>query len=226
LRKFVRGSQDWVALGEASRLLGVAPATLRRWSDDGRITVFTTPGGHRRYRRATLQRLLAEGPRNRPGLCRSGMTTRRLERAYRKGAREAARSLPWLVELTAEQRAWFRTHGRQLAEMLLAHLDADGPDQAGHQLSEATSEAAGYGRMASGLGLSLGQTVEGFLEFRRPFLTELSLVANRRGFDTAATTELIALAERAMDRLLVALMAAHRVAAVPEPTMSMAGATA
>jgi excisionase family DNA binding protein len=217
LSRFVRRPRDWVGLGEASRLLGVAPATLRRWSDDGRIAVFTTPGGHRRYRRSALERLLAESPAGRPQLARSGMTAVRLQRAYRRGAREAARSLPWLVALTPEQRDWFRTHGRRLAETLLGHLDAIEPAQADHQLSEATAEAAGYGRMASGLGLSLGQTVEGFLEFRRPFLTELSLVARRRGFDATSTTELIARAERAMDRLLVALMAAHRVEAVPVP---------
>lgn len=28
---------EWVTLGEASRLLGIAPATLRRWSDAGRV---------------------------------------------------------------------------------------------------------------------------------------------------------------------------------------------
>ncbi len=204
-------ARDWVSLGEASQLLGVAPATLRRWSDDGRVTVFTTPGGHRRYRRVALQRMLADAPAARPALARSGMTARRLSRAYRQGAREVARALPWVVQLTAEQREWFRTHGRRLAEILLAHLDAPGPEQADHQLSEATAEAAAYGRTASALGLSLGQTVEGFLEFRRPFLTELSLVATRRGFDTPATTDLLRVAERAMDRLLVALMAAHRV---------------
>ncbi len=219
LSKFDRArlSRDWVSLGEASRLLGVAPGTLRRWSDDGRIAVFTTPGGHRRYRRAALQRLVGDAPGGRPAVARSGLTSRRLARAYRLGAREAARSLPWVVDLSPEQRDWFRTHGRRLAQLLLQHLDAPSPEQADHQIAEATAEAAAYGRMASSLGLSLGQTVEGFLEFRRPFLTELSLVASRRGFDAATATELVATAERGLDRLLVALMAAHRVQAVPAP---------
>lgn len=202
---------DWVGLGEASRLLGVAPGTLRRWSDDGRVRAFTTPGGHRRYRRAALERLLAEEGAIRPSLARSGMTTRRLVRAYRQEAREAAASLPWLVRLTGEQRSWFRSHGRRLAETLLAHLDAPDRERGDHQLVEATAEAAAYGRMTSGIGMSLSQGVEGFLQFRRPFLEELSLTARRRGFETSATTDLIATAERAMDRLLVAIMAAHSV---------------
>ncbi|HEV8654065.1 MAG TPA: helix-turn-helix domain-containing protein, partial [Candidatus Limnocylindria bacterium] len=40
---------DWLTLGEASRILGVDPDTLRRWADNGKVEVFTTPGGHRRF---------------------------------------------------------------------------------------------------------------------------------------------------------------------------------
>ena len=48
-----------IALGEASRLLGVDPDTLRRWADEGRVPAFTTPGGHRRFERRALERLVA-----------------------------------------------------------------------------------------------------------------------------------------------------------------------
>ncbi len=43
-----RDTTGWVSLGEARRTLGIAPGTLRRRADDGRVPVFTTPGGHRR----------------------------------------------------------------------------------------------------------------------------------------------------------------------------------
>jgi hypothetical protein len=118
--------------------------------------------------------------------------------------------MPWLVTLDDEQRTWFREHGRQLAAALLAHLDAPDKETATAHLAEAAGEAAAYGRMASGLGVSLGQSVEGFLQFRRPFLHELALVARRRGFDIDATTDLLEQADRAMDRLLIASMTAHR----------------
>lgn len=208
------GGSEWVGLGEASRLLGVAPGTLRRWSDAGRVRAFTTPGGHRRFRRASLERLIPADTVARPSLVRAGVTTSRLARAYRAEARAAASRMPWLVNLDDEQRAWFREHGRQLAGALVAHLDAPDEETAHERLAEATAEAAAYGRMASGLGISLSQAVEGFLQFRRPFLHELALVARRRGFDTDATTDLLESADRAMDRLLVASMAAHGVARV------------
>lgn len=203
-------SSDWLGLGEASRLLGVAPGTLRRWSDSGQVQAFTTPGGHRRFRRSALERLLPGERVARPSLARSGMTTSRLLRAYRQEARAAARAVPWIFALNDEQREWFRHHGRRLAEALLGHLESTGED-ARKRLSEATAEAAEYGRVASGLGVSLSQAVEGFLRFRLPFLQQLSLVARRRGFSASETTELMEAAEKALDRLLIAAMSAHSV---------------
>lgn len=206
-----RTSSEWIGLGEASRLLGVAPGTLRRWSDSGRVSAFTTPGGHRRYRRAVLERLLPAERVVRPSLARSGMTASRLMRAYRQQARTVARDVPWIVALSDEQRAWFRLHGRRLAEHLLGHLDAGDTGSADRHLADATAGAAEYGRVAAGLGVSLSDAVEGFLQFRRPFLHQLALVASRRGLDAASTSELIESSERVMDRLLVAAMSAHSV---------------
>ena len=45
---------DWLTLGQAARYLGVAQSTIRKWSDQGRLPAFYTPGGHRRYRRRDL----------------------------------------------------------------------------------------------------------------------------------------------------------------------------
>jgi excisionase family DNA binding protein len=49
---------DWLTLGHAARYLGVAQSTIRKWSDDGRVRAFYTPGGHRRYRRGDLDAFL------------------------------------------------------------------------------------------------------------------------------------------------------------------------
>jgi excisionase family DNA binding protein len=204
------GSSEWLGLGEASRLLGVAPGTLRRWSDSGHVPAFTTPGGHRRYRRSTLESLVPQERTGRPSLARSGMTPARLARAYRQEARAAARAVPWIYELSDEQRDWFRHHGRRLAEALLGYLEGDG-DASQTRLSEATAEAAEYGRVASGMNVSLSQAVEGFLRFRLPFLHQLALVCRRRGFGPDETMSLMDTAERAMDRLLIAAMSAHSV---------------
>jgi excisionase family DNA binding protein len=206
--------KDWVGLSEASGLLGVSPATLRRWSDAGRLRVFTTPGGHRRFSRAALQRLLPADRSRRPSLGTSGLTPVRIARSYRRASREAAAELPWIPALTEEQRVQFRERGHILAAGLLQYLDAADPEIAERCLKEASVIAAGHGRVAAELGLSLSQTVEGFLRFRAPFLHELVVVARRRGFDTAETTDLIEMAERGIDQLLVATMTGHSVRSV------------
>jgi len=50
--------EAWLRLSETTRLLGVSPNTLRRWSDAGRLACYRSPGGHRRYRRADIEALL------------------------------------------------------------------------------------------------------------------------------------------------------------------------
>ena len=199
-------------------MLGVSPATLRRWSNAGRMRVFTTPGGHRRFSRSALERLLPADRSRRPTLGTAGLTPTQIARTYRRASREGAPELPWVLTLTEDQRMLFRERGQLLAAGLLDHLDAPEPESASRHLDEAAVNAEAYGRVAAALGLSLSQTVEGFLRFRMPFHQELAVAARRRGFDTGETTGLLEAAERAMDRLLVAAMTGHSAAPAPGPT--------
>lgn len=211
----VHHDPDWLSLAEASRVLGVSAATLRRWSDAGRLRVFTTPGGHRRFSRAALERLLPSDRSRRPSIEGGGLTPSRLARTYRRASREAAPELPWVLELSDEQRLLFRERGHLLAASLLQHLDARQPEAAAHHLAEASTTAEEYGAVAAELHLSLSQTVEGFLRFRAPFHRELAAAARRRGFDAAETADLLGTAEQAMDQLLVATMTGHGRATIP-----------
>ncbi|MDX6474411.1 MAG: hypothetical protein QOK22_3227 [Gaiellaceae bacterium] len=62
-----RDDSEWLTLGQAARFLGVAQSTIRKWSDQGRVPAFYTPGGHRRYRRADLEAFLdRSGPGGKP----------------------------------------------------------------------------------------------------------------------------------------------------------------
>jgi excisionase family DNA binding protein len=57
-RRAAGSEPDWLTLGQAAKYLGVAQSTIRKWSDQGRLPAFYTPGGHRRYRRADLEAFL------------------------------------------------------------------------------------------------------------------------------------------------------------------------
>src|ERR1700750_2716102 len=62
-----RREPEWLTLGQAARFLGVAQSTIRKWSDQGRVPAFYTPGGHRRYRRSDHEAFLdRSGPGGRP----------------------------------------------------------------------------------------------------------------------------------------------------------------
>jgi excisionase family DNA binding protein len=57
-RRAPTSEPDWLTLGQAAKYLGVAQSTIRKWSDQGRVPAFYTPGGHRRYRRSDLDQFL------------------------------------------------------------------------------------------------------------------------------------------------------------------------
>jgi excisionase family DNA binding protein len=58
-----RDDSEWLTLGQAAHFLGVAQSTIRKWSDQGRVPAFYTPGRHRRYRRSDLEAFVARsGP--------------------------------------------------------------------------------------------------------------------------------------------------------------------
>jgi excisionase family DNA binding protein len=51
---------DLLTPAEAARKLGVTPNTVTRWSRAGKISAIQTMGGHRRFRRAEIERVLSE----------------------------------------------------------------------------------------------------------------------------------------------------------------------
>ncbi len=74
-------------IGEAAKLLGVSPDTVRRWADAGRLTTCRTTGGHRTIAGPDLARLSqdlaaeaatkqADGPALSARNCFTGLVTR------------------------------------------------------------------------------------------------------------------------------------------------------
>jgi excisionase family DNA binding protein len=61
------GGSGWLTLGHAAKFLGVAPNTVRKWSDQGRLPTLITPGGHRRFREQDLEAFIKSStPTNTP----------------------------------------------------------------------------------------------------------------------------------------------------------------
>ncbi|MEO5964602.1 MAG: helix-turn-helix domain-containing protein [Candidatus Limnocylindrales bacterium] len=214
-------------LGEASRLLGVDPDTLRRWADEGRVPAFTTPGGHRRFERRALERLVSQrrtGPTN--GLAGLGATPDRLSAAYRRryGAQHGTGPDP-RASVPLAEREGFRESGRRLVDALVRHLDETGPGRAIAE-RDAVELSAHLGERLAMNGVPLGDAVAMFVSARRPFLAELSVVARRRGVEAARVGAMYDTSTGLLDRLLLAFVAAHGETTTGAATTTGTGATA
>ena len=52
-------TQRFLNVSDAADFLGVSAASLRKWSDQGLVPVYRTPGGQRRYSPGDLEEFLA-----------------------------------------------------------------------------------------------------------------------------------------------------------------------
>lgn len=215
--------ESWLALGAASRLVGVDPDTLRRWADEGRVRAYATPGGHRRFERADLDRLLA-ARRLGPGgpLVALGATPARLSAAYRRGyARSDGPGALARRAVPGDEREAYRAEGRRLVTLLLEHLDAaDARAQAG-TARMAGSVAEDLGRRLALSGIPLDDAVRQFVAARRPFLNEIAALARRRALTSDRVADVYDRATSILDELLVRFVEAHGGAA-SEPASTVA----
>jgi len=210
-------SGRWLSLGPASLVLGVDPDTLRRWADNGRVPAWTTPGGHRRFDRAALERLSAQRHgRDLRSLTTLGATPARLTRVYRRHYAADAQGGPPLpagaMPHADLEREAFRRDGRRLIGALIAFLDAEPGDASTRDRLEAeacTIVDDQATRLADG-GVSLTEAVSRFVTARGPFLAELAGLGRRRSLDPARLAGLYGDASALLDRLLLRFIETHQ----------------
>jgi len=211
-----RAPRAWLTIHEASDLIGVSPATLRRWTEAGDLEAFVTPGGHRRFARSSILGLLPTPRPRRRRLNELGETPDRVVRQYRRELADRRASHAWLKDLPEAERETFREPGRRILAGVLGFLDAATPDEGETSLTDALNAAAHYGAMARVRAIDIDAVTDTFLQFRLPFLHELGRIAQRRRLHTDEAMDLILAASRVFDRLLLALLRGHReVAAGP-----------
>jgi excisionase family DNA binding protein len=70
----MEASQKFFNVSEAASRIGVSAASLRKWSDQGLVPVYRTPGGQRRYSLEDLEEFMASmrQPAARPAVPRYG----------------------------------------------------------------------------------------------------------------------------------------------------------
>lgn len=210
-----RAPRAWLTIHEASDLIGVSPATLRRWTEAGDVEAFVTPGGHRRFARSSILGLLPTGVKPRRRLRELGETPERVVRQYRRELAEGHSPGDWVRQLGDADREAFREPGRRILTGVLGFLDAATPEESEKSLAGALEASARYGAMARERGFAIDVLTDIFLQFRLPFLHELSRIAHRRRLQTDEAMDLLLAASRVFDRLFLALVQGNRDLPVP-----------
>lgn len=201
-----RAPRAWLTIQEASDLLGVSPATLRRWTEAGDLEAFVTPGGHRRFARTSILELLPSGAKRHRGLRELGETPEHVVRQYRRELAQNAAPTDWVAQLPDGDREAFRGPGRRILAGVLGFLDAASPEESEASLAGALEASERYGSLAREHGIGVGAMTDTFLRFRLPFLNELGRIARRRRLAADESMDLILAASRVFDRLLLALI--------------------
>jgi len=169
-----------------------------------------TPGGHRRFSRTAIDRLIAERPAGMPlSLARLGATSERLRAAYRRQAVGVAgfSASAGLADRVVDD---LRDDGRRLVEAIVRYLDAADAPSAAEVEAEATDVVATLARRLADAGVDLADAVPRFVAARAPILDELVRVARRRRLDADRAASIFVTASAILDRLLLAFVAAHR----------------
>lgn len=151
-----------MSLGEVCRALEINEATLRQWADRGRLPVYRTPGGHRRFLREDVEALLG-----RTQATETDPEDLALRRIRRKLSQADIAEQSWMESFQAEGRDRMRLFGRRLLSLLLRNDLESRNGRKGETMSETHMLGHEYGSEMAARGVPLTDSVQAFLFFRQ-----------------------------------------------------------
>jgi excisionase family DNA binding protein len=202
-------TQTFLTLREASAILGVHPATLRAWADQGKVPTTRTAGGHRRFAEEDIRALLGSSPQAAhrqtvETLIHSALGRTRME--ISEGRLSAAGLYAHYSEAMREQH---RRLGQRLLRLVLRALTAE-DDEPQDVEEEVQTLGKLYAELGRRNGLSLRKAVEVFIVFRDMLLE--SALQMSAGQPFVATSEMMTLyrhVNNLVDRILLVMVESY-----------------
>lgn len=196
-----------LTISEATLMLGVSETALRRWTDEGKIKAFITPGGHRRYSRAELQKFISRHPKMLGVKDLAAELEETLE-LHREIDRKHIASASWYERFNQESKEQFANLGRQLLNFIIRYITEPANREETVQLTRGVGHD--MGRMLENLGLPLTETVEAFLMHREPVMNAVTRLMKKRAALSGRIIDAVSLVTHIMDVALVGLVEAHQ----------------
>jgi excisionase family DNA binding protein len=155
-------SGGWVSLRRACEILGADESTLRRWADAGRLRVYRTPGGHRRFSLSDLDSMVSGDGRHRGAEEVERIAVAKIRRQLQRARQD---NQGWYAHLSEDSRQRLRDLGRRLIEMAGEYMDKR--TRRSSLLDEALEVGREYGEILIDEGLPLPSAVGAYIGFRK-----------------------------------------------------------
>jgi excisionase family DNA binding protein len=197
----------WLSIEAACKMLGVDQSTLRRWSDSGKIPVFRTPGGHRRYAEEDINALLRGEPRQRRRMSRQLLTNLSLS-TYEHDYQHLARSRSWYRAYDVRTLEELRPLGRRMVDLTTRYIS--GRSEHNEILEESRAIGARYGQYSARVGHSTLEAIEAFLFFRSPVVQAVARYIEDENVSTRRAARILTELTSFLDEVLIATIAAHQ----------------
>ena len=198
---------DLISISEASQILGVNEATLRQWTDEGKLSAFVTPGGHRRYSKSDLIKLTRSGQKV-LGIKDLVSELEDTTPLHREIARTFLNSSPQAVKPCKEHQLQLAELGRQLLNLTARYISE--PSKREDTLDAARDIVRGFGRLLAEIGVPLTASAEAFLTHRELIMQAAANLAGKREALGGRIAEAIPLANHLIDETLIAMIDAHQ----------------
>jgi len=199
--------EDWLELAEAAQILGIHQSTLRRWADTGKIAHFRTLSGRRRFTRSAIEEAKKSMHKSTPRQQSEQFESLTLDIARQRSHQLSGHEVAWMSRLSEEQRLLFRYSGQRLLGLMMQFISRT--DTAEMFLEEGKRVAGDYGRICYNAGLSISQTAEAFLYFRRSILESVQATAGLNGPYDQDGNRIFLRTTDFFDTLLVATIDTH-----------------
>jgi len=198
---------DVISIREASQILGVNEATLRQWTDEGKLSAFVTPGGHRRYFKSDLKKLTRSGQKVlgiKDLVSELEDTTPR----HREIARGFFDRSPQAVKPCKEHQLRLAELGRRLLHLTARYISE--PARREESLSAARDTGRCFGILLAEMGMPLTEATEAFLMHRELIMQSAAGLAGKREARGGRIAEAIPLANHLIDMTLISMIDEHQ----------------